>query len=571
MKIVSKIYSRILLAAVVAVGAMMSSCTDYLTIIPPNKLVEENFWQTKDQVNGMLATSYIELFSTDAVRKAIIWGEVRSDDMCYPSLQEANPQIKEIIEADVDYENGYCHWGVYYKAISNANLVIESAEKALETDPDFTEGDLAVVQGEMYARRALCHFYLVRTFRDIPLATNSAKNDAEIPEYFQVHPLEALNFIMADLEKAEDMVMKSGAYSDPAKNLGRINRNAVLAMKADVNLWRAAFAKYYEDDATHVQPGDIQRYYDECVADCEDLLADMDRIINEKNKDNALVEKYPYNLIPNRGENLNSSHESTAFEEIFVSKNSDESIFELQIAGDKDSRNNTTGALAVYGIPGKTQGLVVADKKFISKYYTEDDLRAYSFTNLKDYKTDLADEEFKARVTKYAAKESPAVSNYRDDQNWDANWIVYRRTDVMLMMAEAMVTRENATAADMDSAFNIVYAINTRSRWDSNNLLDIKDYPTAEKMQELVRDERARELAFEGKRWYDLVRLALREKKTENIKFVAEKLKNSGVVKIKMSNIDCLFMPIYVDELRYNGNLKQNPEYDEEDSKIELN
>ena len=38
-----------------------------------------------------------------------------------------------------------------------------------------------------------------------------------------------------------------------------------------------------------------------------------------------------------------------------------------------------------------------------------------------------------------------------------------------------------------------------------------------------------------------------------------------------MSNIDCLFMPIYVDELRYNGNLKQNPEYDEEDSKIELN
>ena len=89
---------------------------------------------------------------------------------------------------------------------------------------------------------------------------------------------------------------------------------------------------------------------------------------------------------------------------------------------------------------------------------------------------------------------------------------------------------------------------------------------------ELVLKERLLELSFEGKRWYDLVRKALREKTTNNIKFVADKLdSNSGVVKSKMSSIDGLFFPIHIDELRYNKLLKQNPAYESEDEKTEMN
>ena len=89
---------------------------------------------------------------------------------------------------------------------------------------------------------------------------------------------------------------------------------------------------------------------------------------------------------------------------------------------------------------------------------------------------------------------------------------------------------------------------------------------------ELVLKERLLELTFEGKRWYDLVRKALREKTTNNIKFVADKLdSNSGVVKSKMSTIDGLFMPIYIDELRYNKLLKQNPAYQDDDETTEMN
>ena len=571
MKIVSKIYRKTVLAATLAVGVLGSSCTDYLTIIPADVVVEENFWQTKDQVNGMLATSYLKLLSSDAVSKAIIWGEMRSDNMTYPPSYSTD--IKNIVEANIIDENNYCRWGIFYEAINYANLVLESAPQVIERDPDFSEGDLDVVMGEMYAMRALCHFYLVRTFRDIPLAMKSARNDSEIPDYVQVHPLEALNAIMDDLNRAENMVMKSGAFSSDQQNYGRITRNAVLAMKADVNLWRAAFATYYENDEKYVKPGDVQMYYDECVQNCNDVITNMDNALEEENKGKP-VEKYAYNLIQNRGDvkEKENGHFSTAYDDIFGTKNSSESIFELQVQGSNTTNGFAKGVYSVYGTEGNP-GLAIVPQGFVTSNYEEDDLRAYSFTNLKSFKQTSTDNQSTC-IAKYAAKSAPA-SNYRKSDDWDANWIIYRRTDVLLMKAEAMVTREKAVEADLVEAFNIVKAINTRSRVDTLNVtnpLKIENYMTRDASMDLVRKERLLELSYEGKRWYDLVRLALREKSTDKIKFVADKLGGtSAVVKTKMSTIDGLFMPIHIDALRYTKNLKQNPAYEKKSSSTEMN
>lgn len=580
MKIVSRIYRKTVLATVVAFGALMSSCTDYLTIIPADKVVEENFWQTKDQVNGMLATSYLKLISSDAVAKAIIWGELRSENMTYqPSY---TTDIKNIVEANITDENQFCKWGVYYEAINYANLVLESAPQVVDRDPDFTEGDLNVVMGEMYAMRALCHFYVLRTFRDIPLALKSAKNDAEIPEYKQVHPLEALDLIMEDLNRAENLVMKSGAFSNPEQNLGRITQNAVLAIKADVNLWRAAFATYYagteynlvhSDGSVYVQPGIAQAYYDECVQNCRTLIANMDKALDEENKGKP-VEKYAYNLIQNRGDVKDKeAHTSTAYDDIFGAKNSQESIFELQVERTNVTNGFAKGVFNLYGSEGNP-GYVVVPQNFVSSNYTEDDLRAYSFTNLKAFNQSSGDNQ-NICVAKYSAKGSPAT-NYRKSDNWDANWIVYRRTDVLLMMAEAMVTRENAGEADFREAYDIVKAINYRSRIDTTDMdlrpWKVENYLSRESAMDLVRKERLLELSYEGKRWFDLVRLALREGKTDKIKYVADKLDDvAAVVKTKMSTIDGLFMPIHIDELRYNKNLKQNPAYETQNSSTEMN
>lgn len=561
-------------------GTLMSSCTDYLTIIPPGVITEEHFWQTKDDVNGVMAKAYLNLLSTDAVQKAIIWGELRADNLTFPASYNEN--IKYIVEANILDENPYTNWAIYYEAIQTANLVIERAPKVMEHDPDFTEGDLQVVTGEMYALRALAHFYLVRTFRDIPMALESVSDDSDMPEYEQVHPLEALDLIMADLEKALPMVMKSGGFTSVASNYGRITENAVLAIMADVNLWRAAFATYYEGQTDLVAAGDAQKYYDLCVQNCQDVLDKMDAKFEEDNEKNNNMnpEKFPHNLLQNEGELEDRTEEriSTVYNEIFGTKNSRESILELQVEGANVDNSFARGVANMYGTDGN-RGAVVVPANFLGKYYESDDLRAYSYTNAQSLTggssagSGSSSDATDVIVAKYQAKSSPA-GDYRKSSDYDANWIIYRRTDVMLMKAEALAARQSATPEDLAEAFDIVKVINTRSRMDSTDIKKPLNGTnlTKDGVMELVLKERLLELTFEGKRWYDLVRKALREKTTNNIKFVADKLdSNSGVVKSKMSTIDGLFMPIYIDELRYNKLLKQNPAYQDEDETTEMN
>ena len=561
-------------------GTLMSSCTDYLTIIPPGVITEEHFWQTKDDVNGVMAKAYLNLLSTDAVQRAIIWGELRADNLTYPASYNEN--IKYIVEANILDENPYTNWAIYYEAIQTANLVIERAPKVMEHDPDFTEGDLQVVTGEMYALRALAHFYLVRSFRDIPMALESVSDDSDMPEYEQVHPLEALNLIMADLEKALPMVMKSGGFTSVALNYGRITENAVLAIMADVNLWRAAFATYYEGQTDLVAAGDAQKYYDLCVQNCQDVLDKMDAKLEEDNEknNNKNPEKFPHNLLQNEGELEDRTEDriSTVYNEIFGTKNSRESILELQVEGGNIDNGFARGVAGMYGTDGD-RGAVVVPANFLGKYYEIDDLRAYSYTNAQSLTggssagSGSSSDATDVIVAKYQAKSSPA-GDYRKSSDYDANWIIYRRTDVMLMKAEALAARQSATSEDLAEAFDIVKVINTRSRMDSTDIEKPLNGTnlTKDGVMELVLKERLLELTFEGKRWYDLVRKALREKTTNNIKFVADKLdSNSGVVKSKMSTIDGLFMPIYIDELRYNKLLKQNPAYQDEDETTEMN
>ena len=81
----------------------------------------------------------------------------------------------------------------------------------------------------------------------------------------------------------------------------------------------------------------------------------------------------------------------------------------------------------------------------------------------------------------------------------------------------------------------------------------------------MVLQERRRELAFEGKRWYDLVRMALRDGKTDNMLSVLINNKytsNQSEYKMKLSDMNTLFFPIAEREINVsNGHLKQNEAY----------
>ena len=126
---------------------------------------------------------------------------------------------------------------------------------------------------------------------------------------------------------------------------------------------------------------------------------------------------------------------------------------------------------------------------------------------------------------------------------------------------------EDAGADDpkLSEAFDLVNAVNLRSNCDKNKtaVLDRTLYTTKSTMNNLVMAERQRELMFEGKRWFDLVRRARRENNTD---YLIEQVKrkyttNGSAVQSKLSKMDAIYWPYNEDELKVNLYLEQNPAF----------
>lgn len=583
MKNIKNIIGSAVMAVALGCSSMLTSCTDFLTIYPTNSVILENYWKTAEDVDGMLATCYKNMVSADCIKRLMIWGELRADNVI--TRTNAETDLKYIVEANLLESNPYFKWEKFYQTINYCNMMIKYAPGVLNEDPDFTQGDLEVVMGEAYALRALCHFYLLRSFRDIPMSFVAMDADEQDMIYPQYAPLEALDSIMVDLKRASNLVMQTGGFSDDDYNQCRITRNAVYAMMADVNLWQAAFTQY--EEGTDMPSANAIKYYDEAIVNCDSVIVPMERAIieaydrfNETMTDIGPGTDNPYYLIQNRETNRNSMI-SSAYNSIFGTSSSsmsfsrislNETIFKL----DFDGNNNANSAVTdLYGY-NKTSGAFMVPSKapIVTDLYEETDLRLYSFTSAPIKAS--GDDKTEYTIAKYATKSSTLNGGINADawhgsSNCPADWIIYRKTDVMLMKALALVCR-NTAENDLRKAFELVQAVNRRSIIDVRDSLNQADYSSQDEMKNLVLDERLRELTFEGKRWYDLVQNALCERSTKTLlERIVKKLdSNAGAVQSKMASINSLFCPIYESELKLNPLLKQNPAFESNNS-IEQN
>ncbi len=485
--------------------AGFSSCGKKFDLIPPDGIIRENYWQTKEQVHAAVIGCYASLMgnaSSASARGAaetfFVWGEIRAD-MVTPSLGTRAEEI-EIFNISTQQNNPLTDWRPIYNIINYCNTVLDYAPSVLQKDQTFTQEALDGYLAEAKALRALMYFYLVRSFGDVPLKLRSTASDEDIVQLAKSTQQEVLAQIVKDLAEAEPNAVPT--YGD-VRDKGRITRYTVNTIQADVALWM-------ED-------------YTAAVTAC-------DKVINSRRFGLIASSAAWYNILYRTG-------------------NSNESIFEIQF-----NQQKLNPFFDMHALPS-TRRYIAANRVMDQIFTTEIDF----FTGLPDLRSNGASVRAEDNaIWKYIGMNGEDMIAQADSYT---HWFFYRYADVLLMKAEAL--------AQMDGRGEEALALVNQVRNRASAPEATNNNPGVANKEELslyILEERAREFAFEGKRWYDVLRY-IKKNNYANIAYLQEMV--AGIVpassvrtaQAKMLDHNSHYFPIYFYELQTNKQLVQNPFY----------
>lgn len=226
-----------------------TSCSDFLEIEPLNEIVLENFWNEKADVNDIIAGCYSGMQSDAMIRRMIIWGEARSENIGAGLNSTNDANLLNVLNENIMATNGYTSWDGFYNIINRCNTVIKYAPQVAANDPSYTESELQANIAEMVALRSLCYFYLIRTFRDVPYSTEAFTDDDQKFDLPATKFDVVLDSLINDLERVKDQAVKYYPTTTPLYQTGRITQDAIHAMLCEMYLWKKDYQKciYYAD------------------------------------------------------------------------------------------------------------------------------------------------------------------------------------------------------------------------------------------------------------------------------------------------------------------------------------
>jgi hypothetical protein len=391
-------------------------------------------------------------------------------------------------------------WRSPWVGIGQCNILIHALEGK----------DVDAIQkrclGEAYFLRAHYYYVLVRLYGGVPIRTEPfepgkstaiARSSAE----------DVYSLIHSDCQKAIEMLSAKSEYDD--KNVGRACKDAAMTMMADMYLTLAP---------------DHKEYYQHVANLCDSVTAlgyDLSKCDFSENF-NALVNNGP------------------------------ESIFEVQFSGNTEydfwGNNPQSSWLSTFMGPRNSNfvaggyGWNQPTEEFMGQWEEGDkrkDLTVF-YEGCPDYEGN----EYKASYsyTGYNVRKFLVSKTISPDYNTSpANFVVYRYADVLLMKAEAL--NEMGQTAAAAEPLNIV-----RRR---AGLPDVSSGLSQDEMREKIIHERRMELAFEGHRWFDMIRL-------DHGNYAIQFLKSIGKSNV---NKNRLLFPIPQTEMDANPLMTQNPGY----------
>jgi tetratricopeptide (TPR) repeat protein len=492
------------IAGVSLLFALASCKKDFLEKTPLDTINTDNFYRTADDAIAGVNGAYqplqwpklfnMRMWTTDIMAGNSIVGAGGGTDGI-ETQDEANfttlPENAGVLDL----------WRGPFPGILRCNLVLDKVP-AINMDETLKNR----VLGEAKFLRGHYYFILVRFFGDVPLILKPLYPGDDLRPA-RTPKAQVYEQIIQDLQDAANLLPPSEQYS--GADVGRASKGAALGMLAKVYLTLGQWQK---------------------VVDYADQVKTLGYALNEKYE-----------------QNFNPGIENTK-----------ESLFEVQYASDGKfdfwSNENQSSWLSTFTGPRNADmvaggwGWNQPTQEFVNAYEAGDLRKDVTILyeggpkfDGKDYKKNVSMTGYNLR--KFLVPKSIAATY----DNSPMNFPVLRYADVLLMKAEALNELGKTTDAQVSSSDPNATLNKVRLR---AGLPDVSGLSQAA-LRDKILHERRMELAFEGQRWFDLIRV-------NNGQYGLSFLHSIGKTNATTKH---LLLPIPQQERDVNPNLTQNPGY----------
>lgn len=559
---------KTLIITALAATSLLTSCNDWLDLLPNNEQVTENYWKSKEEVESVVASGYYYL--RNAVPQMLAWGELRGGTLYNNSSTDNAGKIQVF---DAHENNPLVSYGTLYNVINMANSVLRYVP--IVEDNTYYDAQRNAHLCEAYFQRAYAYSLLVKNYKEVPLIVEAYVNDDAEFNLPKASESQIIAQIKADCLNALATGAAKANYENEWETKGRATKWALYALLADITLWN--------------------HEYDECITYCNQL-------IEAEGTFRPVFIK-----------------EMSKWFEMFNPGNSNESIFEINWNYQMEGKNNNFASRFAWGSPAvKADGAYNIAPAAVEKMRNEitEVMKLHPDLTVNDHcgrslfgtwvPGNTADSPSKYAtsmtyyVWKYRGQEMANIESERLDNGNDANFILYRMADIMLMKAEALVMKGKPS---WSAAIALINAI--RERAGLSAFIDLSQSTANDDIETLdenlllteVLEQREMEFVGEAKRWYDLLRIARYDKRfqedfqpNETIETLGEVEKehylsamgqdafgykqkvidliceyntqmSDAQLKATLQNSWAWYLPLPVSDIDTNDQLKQNPYY----------
>jgi starch-binding outer membrane protein, SusD/RagB family len=445
---------------------LLTTCS-FLDITPNDRIDLDAYYSTPSEAEAALIGTYVQTF--DGVFTNILFFNNRSsDDLTAPIDGRQTDLLMYRPSLNAGSGEPSTLWNETYRALASINLLLQRVPEINENlfpRPSVagTASRRDQILGEAAFLRAYLYYNLVMFFGDVPLILKFPESSDVVANQVTRTPKEQVMLqVIEDLTYAEEKLPWN--HNDRAVlTEEQVIQSKGRATKAAAKLLLARIYLY-------------EQQWQMAIDKCREISASGE-----------------FQLEPKWSKIFNSPETSG-------NQNSSESILEIQTKRGSDQFNNTGGYSWFHQDGSPRRGAT-------QEAY---DLFEGTASSPKDVR----------KVFSMFQREAPNQNQiyalkYRNAYPWwdpqdPFNFIPMRLTECYLIIAEAL----NELGYPNNEALNNINVIRNRAR-DLNYIdgpipgidpYSFTEFDTQEKFRLAIREERRREMIFEGQRWFDLLR-----------------------------------------------------------------